>query len=1118
MTYTPVSVGLTTANLTFTHNAAGSPTVYSVQGTGTAPAFSITPASLDFGSVPVGSNSTLQATVNNTGSVDLVISDITSSDGQFTFIPNIFPVTIIPGGSQIFDVTYTPVSVGLTTANLTFTHNAAGSPTVYSVQGTGTAPAFSITPASLDFGSVPVGSNSTLQATVNNTGSVDLVISDITSSDGQFTFIPNIFPVTITPGGSQVFDVTYAPASEGLTTANLTFTHNAAGSPTIYSVQGTGTAPAFSITPASLDFGSVPVGSNSTLQATVNNTGSVDLVISDITSSDGQFTFTPNTFPVTIIPGGSQIFDVTYTPVSVGLTTANLTFTHNAAGSPTIYSVQGTGTAPAFSITPASLDFGSVPVGSNSTLQATVNNTGTADLVVSNVASSDGQFTFTPNTFPVTITPGGSQVFDVTYAPASVGLTTANLTFTHNAAGSPTVYSVQGTGTAPAFSITPASLDFGSVPVGSNSTLQATVNNTGSVDLVISDITSSDGQFTFIPNIFPVTIVPGGSQIFDVTYTPVSVGLTTANLTFTHNAAGSPTIYSVQGTGVDVILPNLEEVTLTNVITGTTVEVPIIVSNGGSTQRVIRTNFTQASNWSISPDTAVIPAGGNFNFTLTFNAPLLPNTYPDTLVFSSDGVSSKSIRLSAVVVTDAGIIFQQDTVYRVEDNSYFDVIQLKNLTDSLHALQFRINVNKEVDDNVILTFQSIQKGSDVIDSSWILNYNIVRGPITPNGASVDSVYVLLYNTNQGYGLPPGSYNELLKVNYRVADITPLQDSLKSTMKITHAEGSSYSGLPIDVDPSRDILTVIAENSVLSYGDVNFDGCLDILDLLMVVDHILSIDSLEGAAFSRGDIAPWLPGVPSPEPNSFVNVQDMSLLQNIILTETYPNGLPLGNCGFNIPKINTDEDTKVTFYINKTGVEVYLKCDIGIRGAQIEFANVDSNPENLVISTDLGQGFYFYDSLDDILRTLMYDPQGQKFIDAGEHLLAEIPFTLNNPDEVTLDKLILVDVNKQKLENIQVDIIYGEPPLPPVDFSLLQNYPNPFNPTTTIEFSLPEDVSSAKLTIYNMLGERIAQLVNSSLQKGRYEFRWNAQNYASGMYIYELRADKFISIKKMMLLK
>jgi hypothetical protein len=86
------------------------------------------------------------------------------------------------------------------------------------------------------------------------------------------------------------------------------------------------------------------------------------------------------------------------------------------------------------------------------------------------------------------------------------------------------------------------------------------------------------------------------------------------------------------------------------------------------------------------------------------------------------------------------------------------------------------------------------------------------------------------------------------------------------------------------------------------------------------------------------------------------------------------------------------------------------------------------------------------------------------------------------------------------------------------YSLSQNYPNPFNPTTVIEFSLPEDVSNVKLTIYDVLGQRITQLVNTSLKAGYYKYQWNAGTVSTGMYIYELRADKFVSIKKMVLLK
>ncbi|OQY69773.1 MAG: hypothetical protein B6D44_17215 [Ignavibacteriales bacterium UTCHB2] len=86
------------------------------------------------------------------------------------------------------------------------------------------------------------------------------------------------------------------------------------------------------------------------------------------------------------------------------------------------------------------------------------------------------------------------------------------------------------------------------------------------------------------------------------------------------------------------------------------------------------------------------------------------------------------------------------------------------------------------------------------------------------------------------------------------------------------------------------------------------------------------------------------------------------------------------------------------------------------------------------------------------------------------------------------------------------------------YALEQNYPNPFNPSTIIEFSLPENVENVRLTIYSILGEKVAELVNGKLDAGKYKYTWNASNTATGMYIYELRTEKFVSVKKMLLMK
>ena len=88
---------------------------------------------------------------------------------------------------------------------------------------------------------------------------------------------------------------------------------------------------------------------------------------------------------------------------------------------------------------------------------------------------------------------------------------------------------------------------------------------------------------------------------------------------------------------------------------------------------------------------------------------------------------------------------------------------------------------------------------------------------------------------------------------------------------------------------------------------------------------------------------------------------------------------------------------------------------------------------------------------------------------------------------------------------------------PFKFTLHQNYPNPFNPSTTIEFDLPKS-SEVTLKVFNVLGEEVATLVSDRLSTGSYSYEWDASSLASGMYLYHLEADKFVSIKKLMLLK
>jgi poly-gamma-glutamate capsule biosynthesis protein CapA/YwtB (metallophosphatase superfamily) len=89
---------------------------------------------------------------------------------------------------------------------------------------------------------------------------------------------------------------------------------------------------------------------------------------------------------------------------------------------------------------------------------------------------------------------------------------------------------------------------------------------------------------------------------------------------------------------------------------------------------------------------------------------------------------------------------------------------------------------------------------------------------------------------------------------------------------------------------------------------------------------------------------------------------------------------------------------------------------------------------------------------------------------------------------------------------------------PDKFVLCQNYPNPFNPRTVIEFSLPEDMDNVALTIYDILGQKVTQLVNGTLKAGKYQYQWNAVGLSSGVYFYQLKAGDFFETMKMLLIK
>jgi hypothetical protein len=88
---------------------------------------------------------------------------------------------------------------------------------------------------------------------------------------------------------------------------------------------------------------------------------------------------------------------------------------------------------------------------------------------------------------------------------------------------------------------------------------------------------------------------------------------------------------------------------------------------------------------------------------------------------------------------------------------------------------------------------------------------------------------------------------------------------------------------------------------------------------------------------------------------------------------------------------------------------------------------------------------------------------------------------------------------------------------PDSYSLAQNYPNPFNPVTVIKYGIPK-AASLSISVYNLLGQKVATLVNETKDAGYYDVRFDGSNLSSGIYIYRIVAGSYTDMKKMVLMK
>jgi hypothetical protein len=173
----------------------------------------------------------------------------------------------------------------------------------------------------------------------------------------------------------------------------------------------------------------------------------------------------------------------------------------------------------------------------------------------------------------------------------------------------------------------------------------------------------------------------------------------------------------------------------------------------------------------------------------------------------------------------------------------------------------------------------------------------------------------------------------------------------------------------------------------------------------------------------------------------------------------------------------------------------------------------------------GSGSLVYSVNEDVISIAYADLTGKNTlkVESGGEIAV---LTFKATDELAKSEEVNIDLLSGEVTNAMAKDIQAKLRLPvisnsiPSSYNLTQNYPNPFNPSTTIQYDLPEN-GKVNLTIYNTLGEQVANLVDTRQEAGSYEVQWNASNLASGIYLYRLNvegAKGFVMTKKMILMK
>ena len=298
---------------------------------------------------------------------------------------------------------------------------------------------------------------------------------------------------------------------------------------------------------------------------------------------------------------------------------------------------------------------------------------------------------------------------------------------------------------------------------------------------------------------------------------------------------------------------------------------------------------------------------------------------------------------------------------------------------------------------------------------------------------------------------------------------------------------------IDFDGAGDACDPCDNQNVYTFGNINGTidqegiAIVDIFDVMELVDILLN-DNQESCGSEIADM----------NSDGNQNVVDIIFLVQMLLGGNFENSLSYGPGLFEI------DDSGV-------GTKVSISNDSKISGFQFN-ASLDELFENDLSSLILPEGWVVeYVVNNQKLNVLIFDMSGQNSVET-------LDLKFSSASSNFFENIVLVSGNAQQIEYTVMEKATEQIDISPEDYQLYSLYPNPFNPSLNIYFSITTP-GKTDITIFNSNGQEVGNILkNEYLQRGNYNFSWDAGNNPSGLYFVKLESQNLVQIEKALFLK